>query len=73
MLRDREVQLSAANTEAEEALRLANLRFKAGESDLLDVLQIQQRVFGTEANLLSLQRSQLTQFVDLNIALGGHW
>lgn len=73
VLRDRREQLQIANQEANEALRLANLRFKAGESDLLDVLTIQQRVFGSESTLASVQRNQLTQFVDLNIALGGQW
>ncbi len=65
--------LEEAYREAQEALRIADLRFKEGESDLLSVLQIQQRVFGSESNLLSVQRSQLTQFVDINLALGGDW
>ena len=73
VLRDRQRALDAAKTESEEALRLAQLRFNAGESDLLDVLAIQQRVFTAQRNALSVQRLQLDQYVDLNLALGGDW
>ena len=73
ILAQRRTALEEAYSEAKEALRIADLRFKAGESDLLSVLQIQQRVFGSESNLLSIQRGQLTQYVDVNLALGGDW
>ncbi len=69
----REEALNVAYIEAQEALRIADLRFKEGESDLLEVLQIQQRVYGSESSLLSVQRSRVAQFVDLNLALGGDW
>lgn len=73
ILSQRKVALQEAYIEAQEALRIANLRFKEGESGLLDVLQIQQRVFGAESSLLSVERGQLSQFVDVNLALGGDW
>ena len=73
VLSQRRAALEEAYDEAKEALRIADLRFKEGESDLLSVLQIQQRVFGSESNLLSVQRGQLTQYVDVNLALGGDW
>lgn len=73
VLRDREVSLAEASKEAAEALRIAQLRFDSGESDLLDVLTIQQRVFSTESNLVSVQRARLEQRVNLNLALGGSW
>lgn len=71
VLRDREVALREALSEAQEALRIAELRFNAGESDLLEVLQIRQRVDGAQSNLLSVERGRLSQFVDVNLALGG--
>ena len=71
VLRDREDALTEALSEAEEALRIAELRFNAGESDLLEVLQIRQRVDGAQSNLLSVERGRLSQFVDVNLALGG--
>lgn len=73
VLAQREEALNEAYTEAQEALRIADLRFREGESDLLEVLQIQQRVYGSESSLLSVQRSRVAQFVDLNLALGGNW
>ena len=65
--------LNQARNEAGEALRLARLRFDEGETDLLDVLSIQQRYFGRQSSLVALRRSLLEQYVDLNLALGGEW
>ncbi len=72
-LQRREASLAQATNQSREALRLAKLRFKEGESDLIDVLTVQQRVDSAQSNHLSLQRAQLQQFVDLNLALGGDW
>lgn len=71
VLRDREEALQEAFDEATEALRIAELRFQQGESDLLDVLQVRQRVDGARSTLLSVKRGRLSQFVDANLALGG--
>lgn len=65
--------LAVASEESGKALRLAQLRFKEGEGDLIDVLTVQQRVDAAQSNLLSVRRTQLQQFVDLNLALGGDW
>jgi NodT family efflux transporter outer membrane factor (OMF) lipoprotein len=73
VLKQRQLALRTALSEAENALRIANLQFKEGEIALLDVLQIQQRVFSARRNVLSIDRAQLSQFVDLNLALGGSW
>ena len=67
--RDLEIALSAA----QEALRIAQLRYEAGESDLIDVLTVRQRVDSTESNLLNVKRVQLANFASLNLALGGAW
>ena len=73
VLRQREDALNESVIEAEKALKVAQLRFDEGESDLLDVLQIQQRLFGAEASQIAIERAQLDQFVALNLALGGDW
>ena len=73
VLRQRSEALNESVIEAEKALKVAQLRFDEGESDLLDVLTIQQRLFGAEANQIAIERAQLDQFVALNLALGGDW
>ncbi|MEM1106708.1 MAG: TolC family protein [Pseudomonadota bacterium] len=73
VLRRREAQLQTAVDQSREALRLANLRFDEGETDLIDVLDIQTRVFTAESNLTTVQRSLLSEYVGLNLALGGTW
>lgn len=69
----REAALATALREAEEALRLADLRLQEGEIALLDVLTVRQRAIGARTSLLTLQRERLTQYVNLNLALGGDW
>ncbi|MFT4719007.1 MAG: NodT family efflux transporter outer membrane factor (OMF) lipoprotein [Candidatus Azotimanducaceae bacterium] len=73
VLRDRVIALTTVLVESENALKIANLQFNEGEISLLDVLILQQRLFSARSNLLSIQRASLTQFVDLNLALGGSW
>lgn len=62
----------AAET-ASDALRVSRLRYEEGETDLLEVLSIQQRVFSAEADLSSLQRARLDSWIRVNLALGGDW
>lgn len=73
VLARRDAALSDALREAEIALRLTELRFEEGEAALLDVLTIHQRAIGAHASLLTVKRERLTQYVNLNLALGGHW
>lgn len=73
VLRDRAVQLEQAADEANNALRIANLRYEEGETDLLDVLTIQQRVLSNEGDVVSIERARLDEWVALNLALGGSW
>lgn len=73
VLRDRKTALTTVLVESEKALKIANLQFDEGEISLLDVLTIQQRVFSARSNLLSIERASLSQFIDLNLALGGSW
>lgn len=71
VLDKRLASLTEAAKEANEAYRVARLRYDEGETDLIDVLTIQQRVFAAESNLASIKRSLLEQRVNLNLALGG--
>lgn len=72
-LNKREVDLKEALHQANKAHRIAKLRYKEGESDLLDVLTIQQRVNGTKSSLTAIQRLLVEQRVNLHLALGGNW
>ncbi|MEH6758924.1 MAG: TolC family protein [Parasphingorhabdus sp.] len=69
----RRIALETATKETENALRLSNLQYKEGEIDLIDLLSVQQRLFGAQSNLLALKRAQLNQYLEINLALGGNW
>lgn len=73
VIAQRAEDLQEASSEADRAFNIANMRYQEGESDLLDVLTIQQRVIATKSNLLSIQRQQLEQRINLHLALGGDW
>ena len=73
VLNERQIALGVSLKSAEEALRISELQYKEGEISLIDVLTIQQRVFSARRNLLSIERASLSQWVDLNLALGGAW
>ena len=73
VIAQREIELTEASNQANEAFRIANLRYNAGESELLDVLSIQQRVVGAQRSLSSIKRLLLEQRINLNLALGGDW
>ena len=73
VLRERLVALNEASDQANEAYRIASLRYEEGETALLDVLQIQQRVFAADSSRVNIERQLLEQRVILNLALGGDW
>lgn len=70
VLNRREVFLTNALSEAEDALQFSRFRYELGESDLLNVLSIQQRVASLKAELARTQRARLDQYVALALALG---
>jgi NodT family efflux transporter outer membrane factor (OMF) lipoprotein len=70
---NREKALEEAYLENQKALKIANIRYQEGESELLDTLQIQQQAMSAESSLLSIRRSQLEQQVNLDLSLGGNW
>ncbi len=73
VLNDRVISLHQAADEANHALRIARLQYNEGETDLLDVLTIQRRVFSTEADLARIERARLDEWIGLNLTLGGSW
>jgi len=56
---------------ARETLKLAEIQYKEGAIDLLDVLTFRQRSFQTDSTLLSIKRQQLEASITLYLALGG--
>ena len=70
VLTRRESYLVKALAEAEDALQFSRFRYELGESDLLNVLSIQQRVASLQADLARTQRERLDQYVSLALALG---
>jgi NodT family efflux transporter outer membrane factor (OMF) lipoprotein len=73
VLSKRQQELLIVEQEAQEAYRIASLRYKEGEINLLDLLSIQQRLIGAKSNLTTIERLVLDQRTDLYLALGGHW
>jgi len=72
-LAKREIALIEAYKQNQKAYKIAELRYKEGESELLDLLQIQQQTISAESSLLSIKRLQLEQRINLYLALGGKW
>jgi multidrug efflux system outer membrane protein len=57
----------------QSALHLANLRYKGGLANYLDVLLAQRSLFVTELALADTRRLHLVSIVQLYKALGGGW
>lgn len=70
ILRQREAALLSALKDARDALRFTQFRYESAEVDLLNVLQVQQRVSFIEAQLVGLRRARLSQYLNLSLALG---
>ncbi|MGZ8994500.1 MAG: efflux transporter outer membrane subunit, partial [Burkholderiaceae bacterium] len=60
-------------TQAREAVRLAEIRYREGVDDLLTVLDAQRTLFSAQDQLSQIRRSRLESAVDLYKALGGGW
>ena len=56
-----------------DTLRLSELRYKAGYSSYLEVLNAQRDLAQAESGLIDTQRNQLTAIVSLYKAMGGGW
>ena len=73
VLQDRDTALHEAADQANHALRIAQLQYSEGETNLLDVLVIQRRVLSAEADLARIKRARLDAWTGLNLAIGGNW
>ena len=58
---------------AEDARRLAQLRYQGGATSYLEVLDSDTRLFSAELGLVQAQFSELAAFVEIYRALGGGW
>jgi multidrug efflux system outer membrane protein len=60
-------------TALQSALRLAELRYKGGLANYLDVLVARRNLFEAELSLTGARRLHLVSVVQLYKALGGGW
>jgi len=67
-----EAQARAVDS-AEEATRLATVRYKSGLVEFLDVLDAQRTSLQTQRQLVLVQSQQLTTTIGLIKAIGGGW
>jgi multidrug efflux system outer membrane protein len=58
---------------AQDARRLAQLRYEGGATSYLEVLDADTRLFDAELGLAQAQLSELSAFVEIYRALGGGW
>jgi multidrug efflux system outer membrane protein len=58
---------------AQDARRLADLRYQGGATSYLEVLDSDTRLFAAELGLVQAQFSELSEFVEIYRSLGGGW
>lgn len=68
-----ETEQGARRTAVADALRLARLRFAAGYSSHLEVLDAERSLYDAEIAVIAARRDRLDATVDLYKALGGGW
>jgi NodT family efflux transporter outer membrane factor (OMF) lipoprotein len=71
LLADQQKYLESVLANDTEALRLGRIRYEAGATDFLHVLQLQQRQLVTRYDLIAIRNSRLANRVALHLALGG--
>ena len=71
MLNKQLVSLSEAYIQSKEAYLLAKDRYGNGLTDLITVLDSQKRMFDTNSQMISIQKSLIENRIDLLICLGG--
>jgi len=70
---DQEQRLQSILAQAEETLRLTEVRYREGADDLLTLLESQRTVFDARQQLSQVRLNRLIAAVDLYKALGGGW
>ncbi|MCP4333686.1 MAG: TolC family protein [Gammaproteobacteria bacterium] len=71
LLAEREGFLQGIVSNEFQAYEIERIRYDAGATDILSVLQIQSRWIGDRIALLRLQNERLAQRINLHLALGG--
>jgi NodT family efflux transporter outer membrane factor (OMF) lipoprotein len=71
LLADQQRYLENVLAQDTEALRLGRLRYDAGATDFLHVLQMQSRQLSTQFDLIAIRNGRLANRVALHLALGG--
>jgi outer membrane protein TolC len=69
---ERSIAITRVNT-LQKAISNANLLFKTGMADYLEVITAQSNVLQSELELASITREQLSAKVELYRSLGGGW
>ena len=68
--REQQEKLVAA---AEDAVRLARVRYEGGSTGYLEVLTTDSNLFTAQLNLVTAQQDEALTIVQLYSALGGGW
>jgi multidrug efflux system outer membrane protein len=71
LLADQQRFLESVLAQDTEAVRLGRLRYTAGATDLLHVLQLQAKQINTRFDLIGIHNERLANRVGLHLALGG--
>jgi multidrug efflux system outer membrane protein len=72
-IRESRVQQVLLVASAQDARRLADIRYQGGATSYLEVLDADTRLFDAELTLSQTQLSELSEFVEIYRALGGGW
>ena len=72
-LREFREQQALLAASAQDARRLADIRYQGGATSYLEVLDADTRLFDAQLALVAAQDSELAGFVELYRALGGGW
>ena len=71
--REFRAQQESLTTAAQDARRLADIRYQGGATSYLEVLDADTRLFIAEIGLADARLSELSAFVEVYRALGGGW
>ena len=66
-------QLGIASDNLQKAAKVAEIRYKEGETDMTSYLVVQRQSLQSQSNLITSRGSILTNRVDLYLALGGNF
>lgn len=66
-------QQESLTTAAQDARRLADIRYQGGATSYLEVLDADTRLFTAELSLAEARQAELSAFVEVYRALGGGW